>query len=95
MEIKYTILLKDTIYICNVYIVFLRAISNNIAPKLRIISSAAEGRGRKNATLRSYIVGYGPIEHHIYIPLSSFQIPPLVKILALNQGGGFNRGEGI
>ena len=48
-------------YICNVYTVFSRAISNNIAPKPRhffvrgqplnrgIFSSEAVGRGRKNA----------------------------------------------
>ena len=33
--------------ICNVYIRFLRAIYNDMAPKPRIFSSEAEGRGRK------------------------------------------------
>ena len=45
---------------------FLKAISSNIAPKPRIFSSEAEGRGRKNPRLRGYIVGFCPIKHHIY-----------------------------
>ena len=45
--------------------VFLRAISTNIAPKPRIFSSEAAGRGRKNPRLRGYIGGYSTKKHHI------------------------------